>query len=305
MHDSLHDRIGLLYMERLGADDVELLAGAARRAGSREIDAAVLRAEPHRLVQLLSAPATRDAVFGSFEELATPGRLVAAPAPVSAFLTFAVAVHHAAAELEDLRFTAEWVGPSRRLPVFDVPVLRDFVADPLRRLFLVELLASYTHVASGATWEHTSRGWRRRRFSELEPAQLAALVDVVPEAERPGVYRRLGDLALFLTGVFPDHTATRGLGPAQRGRLLRVSGVDADFDDVLPGDVASLGTVGLLELLGERWYRLAVAGAQPPLTATMQVAASVSEQFRQARRVLNFVTDQFLFPMRGQWFGVA
>jgi hypothetical protein len=37
----------------------------------------------------------------------------------------------------------------------------------------------------------------------------------------------------------------------------------------------------------------------------MQVAASVSEQFRQARRVLNFVTDQFLFPMRGQWFGVA
>jgi hypothetical protein len=301
----MHDRIGLLYLERLGADDVELLATAGRRAGHRDLDAARLRADPNRLLPLLSEQTTRDAVFGAAEELATPGRLVTASASASAFLTFAVAVHHAAAELEDLRFTAEWVGPRRRLPVFDVPVLRDFVADPLRRLFLVELLASYTHVTSGATWERTARGWRRRRFSELEPAQLAALLDVVPEAERPGVYRRLGDLALFLTGVFPDHIATRGLGPAQQGRLLRVSGVDADIDDVLPADVASLGTVGLLELLGERWYRLAVAGAPPPLTATMQVAAAVSEQFRQARRVLNFVTDQFLFPLRGQWFGVS
>lgn len=301
----MHDRIGLLYLERLGADDVELLADAARHGGYREVDAAQLRAEPARIVPLLSEQATRDAVFGTAEELATPGRLVTARATASAFLTFAVAVHQAAAELDDLQFTAEWVGPRRRLPVFDVPVLRDFVADPMRRLFLVELLASYTHVGSGATWERTSRGWRRRRFSELEPAQLAALLEVVPESERPGVYRRLGDLALFLTGVFPDHTATRGLGPAQRLRLLRVSGVDADIDDVLPADVTALGTVGLLELLGERWYRLAVANARPPLTATMQVTGSVSEQFRQARRVLNFVTDQFLFPMRGQWFGIA
>ncbi|MBV8951951.1 MAG: hypothetical protein JOZ99_13820 [Actinobacteria bacterium] len=301
----MHERIGLLYLERLGADDVELLADAARRAGHRDVDGARLRSQPHRIVPLLSEPATRDAVFGAAEEVATPSRLVAARATASAFLTFAVAVHRAAAELEDLRFTEEWVGPRRRLPVFDVQVLRDFVADPLRRLFLVELLASYTHVVSGATWERTTRGWRRRRFSELEPAQLAALLDVVPEAERPGVYRRLGDLALFLTGVFPDHTATRGLGPAQRLRLLRVSGVDAGIDDALPADITSLGTVGLLELLGERWYRLAVARTQRPLTATMQVTGAVSEQFRQARRVLNFVTDQFLFPQRGQWFGVA
>ena len=58
-----------------------------------------------------------------------------------------------------------------------------------------------------------------------------------------------------------------------------MSGVDADFDDVLPGDVASLGTVGLLELLGERWYRLAVAGAQPPLTATMLSDPAVRAHF--------------------------
>jgi hypothetical protein len=314
----MDDAIGLLYLERLGAHDLGLLADAARRGGRDDLDADALRAQPNRLVPLLAEPDTRDAVFGASDAVTTSMALSAPlgglrPAelhsvrttPASAFLTFAVAVHLAAVELDEVGFTTEWLGPRRRLPVFDVAVLRDFVADPLRRLFLIELLASYTHVTSGSTWEKTSRGWRRRRFSELEPTQLASLLDVVPERERPGVYRRLGDLALFLTGVFPDHTATRGFGPAQEGRLLRVSGLGAHAGETLPSDVESLGTVGLLEHLGERWYRLAVAGAPPPLTATMQIAGSVAERFRQARRVLNYVTDRFLFPWRGQFFGMG
>ncbi|HEY7133624.1 MAG TPA: hypothetical protein VIB48_01035 [Acidimicrobiia bacterium] len=298
----MDDAIGLLYLERLGAHDLGLLADAARRGGRSDLDADALRAQPQRLVPLLAETETRDAVFGAADD---PAVLLAVTTPASAFLTFAVAVHRAAVELDEVRFTTEWLGPRRRLPVFDVSVLRDFVADPLRRLFLIELLASYTHVTSGSTWEKTSRGWRRRRYSELEPTQLASLLDVVDERERPGVYRRLGDLALFLTGVFPDHTATRGFGPAQESRLLRVSGLGARSGAPLPSDVESLGTVGLLEHLGERWYRLAVVGAPPPLTETMQIAGSVAERFRQARRVLNYVTDQFLFPWRGQFFGMS
>ena len=89
--------------------------------------------------------------------------------------------------------------------------LREFFAADGRRLFLTELLTSYTRVASGSTYVRTARGWRRRRFSELDPLRLASLLDAVPEAERPGIYRRLGDLALFLTGVFPDRT-DRGVG---------------------------------------------------------------------------------------------
>ncbi len=73
----------------------------------------------------------------------------------------------------------------------------------MRRLFLAELLSSYTHVASGTVWAKSGGRWRRRRFSELDPVQLARLAEVVPDWERLAVYRRLGDLALFLTGVFP------------------------------------------------------------------------------------------------------
>src|SRR5881227_3534877 len=81
-------------------------------------------------------------------------------------------------------FVEEWVGPRQRVPVFDVAGLREFGADPLRRFFLAELLASYTHVASGSVMVQTRRGWRRQRFSELDPLRLIELAELLPEAER-------------------------------------------------------------------------------------------------------------------------
>src|SRR5262249_10913255 len=132
-----------------------------------------------------------------------------------------------------------------------------------RRFFLTELLASYTRVASGSVLVATRRGFRRQRFSELDPVRLAGLLDVVPDAERPGVFRRLGDLALFLTGVFPDYVARRGFGPVDRVRLARSSTTPSGP----PGARRQSGArpvigdddnaVALLGQLGRRWYRAA------------------------------------------------
>jgi len=38
-------------------------------------------------------------------------------------------------------------------------------------------------------------------FSELDLMRLLLMLDALPEQLHSGVYRRLGDLALFLTGV--------------------------------------------------------------------------------------------------------
>jgi hypothetical protein len=217
---------------------------------------------------------------------------------VSPFLTFAVAVHRTAARLDGASYVEEWVGPRRRVPVFAVEPLRQLLADQHRRFFFVELLSSYTHVVSGSTWTPTRRGWRRRRFSELDVVQLAELLDTVAPAELAGVLRRLGDLALFLTGVFPDHTARTPLGRASaEARLLRSAGVDASR--VAPGTIEPFE---LLERLGSRWYRLAVQRSAVP-SGSVTVLASVAEHFTDARRILNVVTDAYLFPLREQWFG--
>jgi hypothetical protein len=219
----------------------------------------------------------------------------------SPFLTFAVAVHRTAARLAHASYVEEAWTARQRIPVFDVIRLRELLADPARCFFLVELLSSYTHVSSGVTWERTRRGWRRRRFSELDPVGLAGLLDVVDPAERPGVYRRLGDLALFLTGVFPDHAITLELGGAATGRLLRTSGVRRELETPLSGRE-------LLELLGPRFYHRAAESVRAhgyPTTSALAVVDQISERFAEARRILNTVTDRYLFPVRERWFGMG
>jgi hypothetical protein len=278
-------------LEHLGDDDLRLLAAQA----DPPADPAELRRDPERVARLLAAPGAFDAVMARSEE---------ALVVLSPFLVFAVMVERATAELAGATFVEEWAGPRQRLPVFAVDELREFLADAARRFFLAELLASYSHVASGSVWVRTGRGWRRHRFSELDPSRLASLLDVVPEVERPGVYRRLGDLALFLTGVFPDHTAVRGLSPVGEERLRRATHLPEEA--AAPASAAEPGASGvmaLLEQVGERSYRAVVASVPEPRPWTLRVLADVGGRFRSARRILNFVTDRYLFPFRPHWFG--
>lgn len=268
----------LRYLEHLTEQDFSLLAST----GTDSI--AGLHAEPDRIQRLLGEPTVFTRIFGTGAQEAF---LHASP-----FLAFAVLVHRVHRELGDLRYLNEWVGPGQRVPVFDLGGLREFTGDPSRRLFLAELLDSYTHVASGSYWTRTTRGWRRRRFSELDPMRLLELIDVVPDPERPAVYRRLGDLALFLTGVFPDHTANQFLSPIARERLRR---------RLLRTETELPAAFELFQLLGRRAYQAASKATERP--GLLEDLAG--DGFVRSRRVLNFLTDRYLFPLREHWFPFA
>ena len=126
--------------------------------------------------------------------------------------------------------------------------------------------------------------------------RLIELAELVPAAERPAVYRRLGDLALFLTGIFPDYAGERLIAERERRGLERaLATADRERSEGRDG-------VWLLEQLGRRAYRIAQQATDRG-TAMAAVLAEVSENFAAARRVLNFLTDRYLFPMRRQWFG--
>jgi hypothetical protein len=127
---------------------------------------------------------------------------------------------------------------------------------------------------------------------------MIELAEMVPEVERPSVYRRLGDLSLFLTGIFPDYAGERLVDDRDRRRLERALGA-ADRERAERQD-----GVWLLEQLGRRAYRISLQGADRR-KAMAAVLAEVSENFAAARRVLNFLTDRYLFPMRRQWFGTG
>jgi hypothetical protein len=301
-----HMDIGLVgsgYADHLTDADLGLLASVAQGPVSDARAASWLRSHPEELPGLVGDPGVFEAVFGWAATPSGPSGPAARASLASPFLIFATAVHRAASDLAGASHLPER-SLRQRVPLFDAPELRDFLASAARRLFLAELLASFTRNAAAVQYraagrqpgQRQARG-RGRRFSELDLVRMAGLADAVPEAERAGVYRRLGDVALFLTGVFPDYAVAHALGPVSAARLLRAAQVPAREQDQL----AAAPAIDLFEHLGAQWYR-AAWGLAPARTARLAVVAEVAERFRQARRVLNHIADRCLFPQGNPWF---
>ncbi|MGD9695791.1 MAG: hypothetical protein AB7V42_09045 [Thermoleophilia bacterium] len=290
---------GAGYLEHLTADDVALVARLAGLAVPDGATALVeLRRAPHLVERALASDAALDLLRGPVPDDPDREPLVHA----SPFLAFAVAVERIRGELRDATYVQEWAGAGQRLPVLGGDDLRELLADGQRRVFLAALLASFTRVASGSVWRETPRGWRRQRFSELDPVRLAALLDTLPEARRPQVHRRLGDVSLFLAGVFPDHTAARVFRPIDLHRLGRAAAIEGGPGEALGEALETRGGVGLLDQLGERWYRLAVRGAAAPAAASTRLLEAIASRFVEARRALNLLADRHLFPVQRSWF---
>ena len=286
------------YLEHLGPGDPALILRLAGRPGTEgRVALAALREDPGLLERTLASAAAAETLLrGNLDDPEREPLVSASP-----FLTFAVAVERVAEELRDAAYVPEWVGPRQRLPLLGGDDLRELLADRRRRIFLAALLASYTRVASGTVWRETPRGWRRHRFSELDPVRLAGTLDVLPESRHPAVHRRLGDLSLFLAGVFPDHTASRAFRPIELQRLGRAAAVGGPSGEMLGEALEARGGVGLLDQLGARWYRLS-AGASSPASAPTRLLEAIAERFVEARRALNVLADRHLFPFTRSWF---
>jgi hypothetical protein len=267
---------GLLYLEHLSDRDLRVM-GAAAAVGDLTRDR--LRHRPTEAIdELLAEPALFDALFG-------PAAVV--ELGVTPFLVFAVLVNQTARDLRTTSHFPEWVGAGQRLPVFDSSTLSALIEDAVRRYFLIEFLASFTTVASGTVWVQTERGHRRRRWSELDPVALSELVDRLPTVSRPAGYRRLGDVALFLSGVFPDHTSRHPLGETSRARLSASAGID-------PTQLGDEGDLRFLEVIGSSWYERAVGTADRVAAGGLGHLTDMAHHFTDARRFLNCLTDRYL-----------
>ena len=223
-----------------------------------------------------------------------PGQAV----PVSPFLTFAVAVHRSAIELASMGHVAERTGPRQRIPLFDAPALREFLGSPDRKLFLAELLASFTRVASGRYRVRGGGGrTRTRRFSELDPVRLAGLLDGVPTPSGPGCIAGSATSPCSWPGCSPTTPPCTGSGrrvsPGCCARPRCPPPSRSGWPRCPPSSCSSSWAPGGT---GPRY------GLAPVRTARLDVVADVAGRFQQARRVLNHVADRYLFTADHPWF---
>jgi hypothetical protein len=287
------DQAGRDYLARLSDGDLRALVNAdAVPAGRAAARIEALRRQPGLLLDALDRPATSDAVL-SLARGAPPGEGRGADrfALISPFLLFAAAVHRTAADLAGASYAPERTAPRQRIPLFDGGALTAYLAAPRHRLFLAELLASFARISGGVV--PGPDGQHRRRWSDADPGRLAVLLDAVPPAQRPLVWRRLGDLALFLAGVFPD-AAERLVPDTAAARRLARRTLPGAAPERLPEGSAP----DLMEWLGSRWYEQAARHLPGDAARDLREHAA---QFRPARRVLNTAADRYLLPYSPGW----
>jgi hypothetical protein len=95
---------------------------------------------------------------------------------------------------------------------------------------------------------------------------------------RSGLYQRIADLALFLSGIFPEHVA---LSATRRKSATSTSRTLKDYEQT-----------------GKSFYRLAALK-----TEQMQaVLGTLAEKFTLARLALNSLSDRYLKTHRSWYF---
>ncbi len=283
------ERTGAVYLSHLTDADLRALVHADEvSAAEAEARIQALRRSPALLLDVLDRPAASAGLLN----LASAGGAQRYTL-ISPFLVFAAAIHRIAADLSRSGYVPERATPRLRIPVFDGPQLAAYLADPAHRLFLTELLASFARSSSGVIVTQTPHGPRRRRWNDLDLRRLAALLDALPEPQRAPVWRRLGDLALFLAGVFPAALERALAGRLDPARLAMTTGLAAPPS-------AGLGPAELFEWFGASWYRLAArrTGAARETAAALRDNA---DHIHEARRVLNATADRYLMPVTISW----
>ncbi|MGA2283860.1 MAG: hypothetical protein ABSH07_09375 [Candidatus Dormibacteria bacterium] len=277
--------------ERLSDTDLRWLVEAA---GEADLTPSELRADPRRLVELTEHPAAAASLLGARAELFPA---VAPP------LVFLILVSHTLQGMETRTFVGEPMEGGSGVPVFDAAELRGFARVPARRIFLADVLASFAHLESGVRWVLSDTGWRRRRYSDLDPLSIAERVADATGAERSAALRRLGDLALFLSGIFPEYATARPIEPRRLERIHRLLAAVSSRPVDGPGELllaaGDVRGIWLLEWLGRHAYKLAV---EMPDATDAPLLAEVGHRFRTARRTLNAVAAHDLGSLRGRWF---
>ena len=101
--------------------------------------------------------------------------------------------------------------------------------------------------------------------------------------------KRLGDVALFLSGVLPDHTATHPYSPTQREWIAQSA--DLGLGEVLLVDDG----LRFIEAAGAGWYRKAVEHGAGSVSTGPSFLKGLADRFSEARRILNYLADRYLF----------
>ncbi len=289
----------LFHLEHLSSSDLEFILDTVAPGGTdRRRWMSLLWEEPERLEGLLDD----ERLFRRLTlwlESEPPAGTSSPPSPetsplvrLTPYALFQILLRQARRELAASTYTVEWAGSRQRVPVFDAPALFRVLEDPARLAYLAELLTSFSRVQGTTFWYRQGGRIRKLRVHEMDPASLEKLLELSSPEDRFFLCRRLGDSVLFLAGIFADHIGREAHGPSP-------------VFPFLPSLPPGLAAIEALDEKGRHYYRMAAEHPRARPSGLREVLESLAGEFRQVRRVLNYLGDRYINRFRQSWFHPA
>ncbi|MCD6339742.1 MAG: hypothetical protein J7M29_10240 [Verrucomicrobia bacterium] len=195
---------------------------------------------------------------------------------VSPQMLFEILLRQVRRDLEREAFVFE-VGPrGERLPVFEAPQTAELLEEAEVRERLVQMLASFTRTQSGVVYWREGGLWKRRKVSDMDMDDMIFLARVADPSLRPMLLLRAADIALFLSGIYPDHASLFVARPRTAFLARR--------------------TLRDYEREGAAYYKRAAQELEDPAQA--RACSRLAEAFTLARRALNTLSDRYLSTLQ-------
>jgi hypothetical protein len=199
---------------------------------------------------------------------------------ISPQMLFSVLLRRLRMDLEKETYVFEVEPRGKRIPVFEAPAVAELLSDKRICDYLAQMLASFVRTNSGVIYWKERGTWHKKQFSDIDIDDMIELARIIDPEMRPALYQRIADLALFLSGIFPDHAALFAAHPT--------------------GMLSTRRTLKDYEQQGKRFYR--IAERETNQDQLRPIFAMLAEQFTLARRALNTLSDRYLKTYRVRYF---
>lgn len=210
---------------------------------------------------------------------------------VSPHLFFSVLLKQARQDLEAESYTMER-RQRQRVAIFDAPQAAKLLADRPLRDYLAGMLASFTRVHGFTQRVRVRRGvWRKQRFNDLDLESLIRYASALEAEQRFLVYKRIGDVCLFLAGMFPEYIEGRSRQPAGHAPRLARGRLAQSIEDY--------------EREGRRFYGLAAGHHTARAAELAAPLAALADNFTLAEKPLSFIASHYLAMRKHTLFDVS
>lgn len=192
---------------------------------------------------------------------------------VSGRLFFTVLLNRARLDLKRQPFTFERDNRFG-VVVFDAVAVLDLLEDRSIRSYLATVLSSFVRIENKVVYMRTGNGtYRKMRVNDFDIESLIEFSKLVDDDQRVYLWKRIGEICLFLIGVFSDYV---------------------EMQSTLPGGWFHAKSRKELTECGAYYYREASKKGRNLPGELEHALARVSQEFHLATKPLNYISRRYL-----------